>query len=56
MGKPEAKNSAYKANHIKLSVQYNRYTLIRPNLANPCTDICHLLARLYCAIPAEEWV
>ena len=42
----------YKAYH-KLSVQYNCHTLIRPNLANPCTDLCHLLACLHCAIQAD---
>ena len=68
MGKPKAKNpsyhimyhgdhmkisyKAYKAYH-KLSVQYNHHTLIRPNLANPCTDLCLLLAYLHCPIQAD---
>ena len=50
MGKPEAENPKYilcnmesydnpHTNLIKLSVQYNHHTLIRNNLANPCTDL-----------------
>ena len=65
MGNPKTKNPnyhiMYHGDHMtisykayqKPSVQYNHHTLIRTNLANPCTDFFHLLAFLDCTIQAD---